>query len=212
MSTGDTRLIRFLQQENVRLKDENELLTDEIHSLRRYIRVLQRLQETVHRFTPEQDILTLLDETLGCALALMDAADGSLLLIDEEADELVFVLVHGAVQETLPGYRFDRQQGIAGWVAEHVEPAIVNNVRSDARFLPELDERSGFVTRSLMAVPLAARGRVLGVIEVLNKRSGKNFTDDDASLLSILATLSASALDYAASAPVEADEQPGTAG
>ena len=64
MSTGDTRLIRFLQQENVRLKDENELLTDEIHSLRRYIRVLQRLQETVHRFTPEQDILTLLDETL----------------------------------------------------------------------------------------------------------------------------------------------------
>ena len=142
----------------------------------------------------------------------MDADDGSLLLIDEETDELVFVLVHGAVQETLPGYRFDRQQGIAGWVAEHVEPAIVNNVRSDARFLPELDERSGFVTRSLMAVPLAARGRVLGVIEVLNKRSGKNFTDDDASLLSILATLSASALDYAASAPVEADEQPGTAG
>ena len=208
MSTGDTRLIRFLQQENVRLKDENELLTDEIHSLRRYIRVLQRLQETVHRFTPEQDILTLLDETLACALALMDADDGSLLLIDEEADELVFVLVHGAVQETLPGYRFDRQQGIAGWVAEHVEPAIVNNVRSDARFLPELDERSGFVTRSLMAVPLAARGRVLGVIEVLNKRSGKNFTDDDASLLSILATLSASALDYAASAPVEAEEQP----
>jgi len=207
MSTGDTRLIRFLQQENVRLKDENELLTDEIHSLRRYIRVLQRLQETVHRFTPEQDILTLLDETLACALALMDADDGSLLLIDEEADELVCVLVHGAVQETLPGYRFDRQQGIAGWVAEHVEPAIVNNVRSDARFLPELDERSGFVTRSLMAVPLAARGRVLGVIEVLNKRSGKNFTDDDASLLSILATLSASALDYAASAPVEADEQ-----
>jgi len=207
MSTGDTRLIRFLQQENVRLKDENELLTDEINSLRRYIRVLQRLQETVHRFTPEQDILTLLDETLACALALMDAADGSLLLIDEEADELVFVLVHGAVQETLSGYRFDRQQGIAGWVAEHVEPAIVNNVRSDARFLPELDERSGFVTRSLMAVPLAARGRVLGVIEVLNKRSGKDFTDDDASLLSILAALSASALDYAASAPVEASEQ-----
>lgn len=207
MSTGDTRLIRFLQQENVRLKDENELLADEINNLRRYIRVLQRLQETVHRFTPEQDILTLLDETLACALALMDAADGSLLLIDEEADELVFVLVHGAVQETLPGYRFDRQQGIAGWVAEHVEPAIVNNVRSDARFLPELDERSGFVTRSLMAVPLAARGRVLGVIEVLNKRSGRNFTDDDASLLSILATLSASALDYAASPPAEASEQ-----
>ncbi|MCK4450033.1 MAG: GAF domain-containing protein [Anaerolineae bacterium] len=208
MPTGDDRLIRFLQQENVRLKDENQLLTDEVRALRRYIRALQRLQETVQRFTPEQKILALLDETLECALVLLDATDGSLSLIDEETDESVFVLVYGAVRETLPGYRFDRQQGIAGWVAEHVEPAIVNNVRSDARFLPELDERSDFVTRSLMAVPLAARGRVLGVIEVLNKRSGKNFTDDDASLLSILATLSASALDYAASAPAEAEERP----
>ncbi|MFQ6100397.1 MAG: GAF domain-containing protein [Anaerolineae bacterium] len=206
MSTGDTQFVRFLQQECSRLKDENQLLIDEIHALRRYIRALQELQETVQRFTPEQDILALLDETLYYALVLLDADDGSLLLIDEETDELVFVLVHGAVRETLPGIRFDRRQGIAGWVAEHLEPAIVGNVHTDSRFLPELDERFGFVTRSLVAVPLAARGRALGVIEVLNKRSGDDFTDDDASLLSILATIAASALDYAAS--VEAGEQP----
>lgn len=200
MSTGDARLIRFLQQENLRLKDENQRLTDEVQGLRRYVRALQSLQETIHRFTPEQDILALLDRTMESALTLLDATDGSLMLIDEETDELVFVLVHGAVRETLTGHRFDRRKGIAGWVAEHVEPAIVSNVRADARFLPELDERFGFVTRSLVAVPLAARGRVLGVIEVLNKRSGADFTEDDASLLSVLATLSASALDYAASA------------
>jgi len=208
VSIGDARLIRFLQQENIRLKDENQLLTEEVRALRRYIRALQRLQETVHRFTPEQDILALLDETLDCALVLLDAADGSLMLIDEETDELVFVLVHGAVRERLPGYRFDRRQGIAGWVVEHAEPAIVNNVHTDPRFLPELDKVLGFETRSLVAVPLAARGRVLGVIEVLNKRSGEDFTADDASLLSILAALSASALDYAASAPVGAEGQP----
>jgi GAF domain-containing protein len=208
MSTADVHLIRFLQQENARLKDENELLTNDVHALRRYVRALQRLQETVQRFTPEQEVLALLDETMACALVLLDAIDGSLMLIDEETDELVFVLVHGAVRETLTGHRFDRRQGIAGWVAEHVEPAIVGNVRADTRFLSELDERFDFVTRSLVAVPLAARGRVLGVIEVLNKRSGEDFTDDDASLLSILATLSASALDYAASVPVEVEEQP----
>ena len=208
MSTGigDTHLVRFLQQESSRLQDENQLLSDEVHALRRYIRTLQDLQKTVQYFTPEQDVLALLDKTLGYALELLDTTDGSLMLIDEESDELVFVLVHGAVHETLPGHRFDRRQGIAGWVAEHREPAIVNNVRLDARFLPELDERSGFVTQSLVAVPLVARGRVLGVIEVLNKRSGEDFTDDDASLLSILATLAASALDYAASAPMETEE------
>jgi GAF domain-containing protein len=200
MSATDTRLIRFLQQENVRLKDENQLLNDEVQALRRYVRALQGLQQTIHRFTPEQDVLALLDTTMDCALELLDATDGSLMLIDEETDELVFVLVHGAVRETMTGHRFDRRKGIAGWVAERGEPAIVGNVRTDARFLPELDERFGFVTRSLVAVPLAARGKVLGVIEVLNKRSGEGFTDDDASVLLILAALSASALDYAASA------------
>jgi GAF domain-containing protein len=206
MSTTDARLIRFLQQENVRLKDENQLLNDEVQALRRYVRALQGLQQTVHRFTPEQDVLALLDTTMDCALELLDATDGSLMLVDEETDELVFVLVHGAVRETMTGHRFDRRKGIAGWVAERGEPAIVGNVRTDARFLPEMDERFGFVTRSLVAVPLAARGKVLGVIELLNKRSGEGFTDDDASLLLILAALSASALDYAASALADSEK------
>lgn len=208
MPTAEARLIRFLQQENARLKDETQLLTDEVRALRRYVRALQGLQATVQHFTPEQDILALLDKTMNCALDLLDAIDGSLMLVDEETDELVFVLVHGAVRETMTGHRFDRRKGIAGWVAERCEPAIVSNVRTDPRFLSDLDERFGFVTRSLVAVPLAARGRVLGVIEVLNKRSGEGFTEDDASLLAILATLSGSALDYAASEIEGAGKQP----
>ena len=206
MSTGDVQLVRFLQRECSRLKDENQLLTDEVRALRRYLQALQSLQETIQHFTPEQDIMALLDDTLYCALELLNAADGSLLLIDEETDELVFVLVHGAVRETLPGIRFDRRQGIAGWVAENVKPVVVNNVLTDLRFLRDVDEHVGFETRALVAVPLAARGRALGVIEVLNKRSGENFTNEDAKLLSILATLSASALDYAASV-IEAEER-----
>lgn len=201
MSVSENQFIRFLQQECARVKDENQLLNDEVQALRRYINALERLQETVQRFTPERDILALLDETLDCALELLDAADGSLMLIDEETDELVFVLTHGAMREELPGYRFQREQGLAGWVAENAEPVIVHNVHSDSRFLPEVDERFGFETHSLVAVPMVARGNVLGVIEVLNKRRGKDFTEDDASLLSVLATLAASALDYAASAP-----------
>ncbi len=205
MSTksANNQFIRFLQQECTRLKDENQLLLEETRALKRYINALQRLQETVQRFTPEQDILSLLDDTLECALVLLDAIDGSLMLIDEETDELVFVLAYGVASDTLIGHRFDRRQGIAGWAAEHMEPAISDNVRADPRFLPSVDEQVGFETRSLVAVPLAARGRTLGVIEVINKRSGQSFTEDDASLLLILATLAALALDYAASTMAE---------
>jgi GAF domain-containing protein len=207
IGTGDAKLVRFLRQEYSRLQDENKLLLDEVYALRRYITALQDLQTTVQRFTPEQDILNLLSETLACAMVLLDTADGSLMLVDEETDELVFVLVHGTVGQALVGQRFDRRKGIAGWAAEHSEPVIVNNVDTDVRFFAEMDERVGFETRSLLAVPLVARGQVLGVVEVINKQAGKEFAEADASLLSILATLAASALDYATSVPVEAERR-----
>lgn len=201
MTTGDAQFTRFLQQEYARLKDENLQMTDEISALRRYIGALREFQETVQQFTPEQDILTLLDKTMECALELLNAEDGSLILVDEESDELVFVLVHGAVRGKLQGHRFARQQGIAGWIVKCGEPVKIENVRDDPRFLPDIDEIFGFETISLVAVPLAARGKVLGVIEVVNKHTGEQFNDDDISLLSILGTLAASALDYAATAP-----------
>jgi len=205
MATGDAQFVRFLQQESNRLQEENQTLSDEVGALRRYIGALHQFQETVQHFAPEQDVLTLLDETLECALDLLDADDGSLLLIDDETDELVFILVHGAVRDKLQGHRFDRQQGIAGWVAEYAEPAIVENVESDPRFLPTIDEHYDFETLSLLAVPLLAHGNVLGVIEVINKRTGEGFTGEDASALSILATLAASALDYATCESPRAD-------
>ncbi len=203
MATEDSQFVRFLQQECAQLKEENRRLSDEVRTLRRHIGALREFQKAVHQFTPEQDILALLDETLEFALALLDASDGSLMLVDEETDELVFVLVHGIRREALPGYRFNRRKGIAGWVAENAKPAIVNNVRADSRFMTDVDERFAFETHSMVAVPLVARGRVLGVIEVINKRTGENFTEEDASLLSILATLAASALDYAVSTAAE---------
>jgi GAF domain-containing protein len=199
MAKKDTQFVRFLQQECSRIKDENRGLVDEINALRRYMRALQDFQATVQDFVPEQDVLALLDETMVYALDLLEAEDGSLMLVDEETDEMVFVLVHGAVRQMLEGYRFDRRLGVAGQVAESGEPTVINDVGGISYFLPEIDERFGFVTKSLVAAPLTARGRMLGVLEVLNKRSDEGFTDDDVSVLSVLATLAALALDYTTS-------------
>jgi len=203
MAADDSQFIRFLQHENSRLQSENKRLTDEVRNQRRYIDTLVKVHNTVQQFTPEQDILELLDRTLNSSLTLLDAADGSLMLTDEENEELVFVLVHGSVHEVLPGHRFGRRQGIAGWVAENQQAVSIDNVYSDPRFWPKLDERFGFATHSLVAVPLIARGRTLGVIEALNKQSGASFTEQDVNLLSVLGTIAATALDYAASTPLD---------
>ena len=117
MAEDNKQLIRFLQSENARLQEENRRLAEEIREMRRYMKALLQVHSAVQEFTPEQDILELLDKTLDCSLALLDACDGSLMLTDEENEELVFVLVHGAVREVLPGHRFSSRQGVAGWVA-----------------------------------------------------------------------------------------------
>ena len=197
MSNEITSPMRFLRQENIRLRDENHLLGDEVNDLHRYIRALQRLQQTVQHFTPEQEILTLLDETLYCAMALLNANDGSLLLINEETDELVFVLVHGVVREMALGHGFDRRRGIAGWVARHGKPLIVNDVSKDPRFNKSADEITGFVTRSIICVPLIVQRKTIGAIEVLNKLDGSDFTEQDLEALVPVASTAAMAIENA---------------
>jgi sigma-B regulation protein RsbU (phosphoserine phosphatase) len=192
----DAQFLRMIQQENTRLREE-------VTRLRDYVSNLQSLHRAARQLLSEKDIMTLLDKTLYYALTVLDAGDGALLLIDEETDELVFVLVQGSVREMLPGYRIPCYEGIAGWVAEHREPVIVNNVRIDPRFSPQVDESFGFETRNLVCVPLIARDKVLGVIEVLNKAGGQDFAEADVDLLSLLAVIAAIALDDLARVPEE---------
>jgi len=190
----DARFLRSVQQENAQLKEE-------VGRLREYVHSLQWLYHAAQRLLSEKDLMTLLDKTLYYAILVLDARDGSLLIIDEETDELVFVLVQGTVRERLPGYRIPRDDGIAGWVAEQREPLIVNNARSDPRFSSRVDEAFNFETHSLVCAPLIARGNVLGVVEVLNKTGDRPFTETDQDLLSILALIAAMALDDLARVP-----------
>jgi GAF domain-containing protein len=195
MSTSPAQLVRFLQQENARLQEENRILQEQNRALHRYIDALQDLYLATQRITSEKNLLDLLDEILYDAMVVLRAEDGSLLLLDEETDELVFAVVHGDIRGELRGYRIGGDIGIAGWVATEGEPAIVSNPRQDWRFSPQIDEAFGFVTRSILCVPMLTRGKLVGVIELLNKYNGNKFIETDATLLSILAHVAATALD-----------------
>ena len=195
MDTSAPQLIRFLQQENARLQDENKSLQEKNQDLHHYINALEDLHWAAQRITSEENLIDLLDQILHHAMAVISAEDGSLLLLDEETDELVFAVVHGDIRGQLRGYRIGGDIGIAGWVATEGEALIVNNPRQDWRFSPQIDEAFGFVTRSILCVPMITRGKLVGVIELLNKYNGTEFTEPDATLLSILGHVAATALD-----------------
>ncbi len=168
--------------------------------LRDYLHALQALSDATAHFNPERDMVALVDAALGCTLRLLDVKDGSMLLVDEAAGELHFMLVHGDAKDTLRGYRFDRHHGIAGWVSDNARALVVNDAYADLRFLFSVDDYSGFKTQRLIAVPMIVQGRTIGVVEALNKHSGTTFTEDDVNIAWVFAALAGGALDYAAQA------------
>jgi GAF domain-containing protein len=190
-----TQTLRLLQRENIDLKEENERLQEEVLALREYLRGLRALQQDAQTITSEQDLELFLSKVLYTALKAMDAADGSLILVDYDTDELVFAMAKGILQSELRGYRFPKTAGVAGWVATHAEPLSVDRPRLDDRFYFHVDETFGFETTSLICAPLLGPDKVIGVIEVLNKFSQQAFNEVDLDLLTILAHIAAKAIE-----------------
>src|SRR5579872_2384665 len=92
----------------------------------------------------------------------------SLLMVDEEHDELYFAIAVGDAAETLKNVRLKLGEGIAGWVARHGESLVVPDVYTDPRFAKRIDDMTKWETHSLICVPLRSKHRVLGVIQLVN--------------------------------------------
>lgn len=193
--SGSPQLIRFLQQENSRLAEDNETLRAENQTMRRYMEALKELHRATRQITTEENLIKLLNQILINAMAVLKAEGGSLALLDDETDELVYVVVHGDISNQLRDYRIKSNQGIAGWVASQREPLIVNNPRQDYRFSPEIDKTFNFFTRSILCVPLITGDKLIGVIQLLNRQDDEPFSQTDVVLLSILSYVAATALE-----------------
>ncbi|MCA9933630.1 MAG: GAF domain-containing protein [Ardenticatenaceae bacterium] len=207
MSDDLRETLRFIQNQNVALREENEILRDEVASLQEILDILLTLQDMSMSVTTHTDALTLLDRILQAALESIGASNGSLILVDPETNELVFAAVHGEIRDELVGYRLPIGEGVAGWVAAHGEPVRLADVGMDSRFSPEVDQTFEFATRSMLCVPMICGDRVVGVIEALNKEGDAEFIDAELALLGIIARLAAATVhraETAVSTPVEA--------
>lgn len=187
-------IVRFLQRQNIQLKRENQDLQREVQSLRGVLDALQGLQEVSAGLNMRTDVLFLMNRILESALDSIHASDGSLMLVDEETNELVFVVVYGQVGSPLLGYRIAPGVGIAGWVAQNKQSVVVQDVHRDPRFSPEVDRAFDFSTRSMISVPIIFGDDVLGVIQALNKQHGEPFNEADQTLLGVVAQIAATAM------------------
>lgn len=113
------------------------------------------------------------------ATRLTESEVGSLLLVDEEKNELFFEVALGEKGEKVKEIRLKMGEGIAGWVAKTGEAVIIDDVQNDPRFFKDADKKSSFVTRNMMCVPVKSEGRVIGVLQSINKLKGGKFTKDD---------------------------------
>ena len=120
----------------------------------------------------------------------------SILMLDEEKQELTFELALGEKGKDVSVFRVKVGEGIAGWVAERGEPAIVNDTSRDPRFARRFDSKTQFHTRSVLCAPLISRGRTIGVVQVLNRVGGK-FSRADLDLLLTLVEPCAIAIENA---------------
>lgn len=115
----------------------------------------------------------------------MDAETSSIFEVDHERDELRFRLARGKWGSKAREIRLSMGEGIAGIVAQKGRPILVPDVDQDKRFTNRIDAHTGFKTRSVICVPIKHKGRLIGVLEVLNKRVG-SFDDEDVELLTVV--------------------------
>jgi len=139
----------------------------------------------------------LLAAIMRTATDLMNAETSSLMLLDETTNELTFEVATGDPAAEVAQMRVPADRGVAGWVMKNKKPALVEDVQKDERFYAQIDRASGYKTKSMLAVPLDIRGRIIGVVEMINKRDGSGFTERDQEIASALAAQAAVAIENA---------------
>ena len=171
-------------------------------------RLLQETQQRAHQLATLNEITRQLTSTLEQepllknilenAVNILNCEAGTLFLMDEQSDDLVFRVTVGPVASNLLGQRLPAGTGVVGRAVQSRTPVIENDAqRSMSTRFDDTDKQTGFTSRSLLAVPMQIKDRVLGVIEVINRRDGLPFAADDQNILTAFAGQAAVAIENA---------------
>ncbi len=138
-----------------------------------------------------------LESVMDVTTQAMHVEASSLVLIDEETNDLLFHVTEGEKAKIIKKIRMKAGEGIVGWVIKEEKAVLVNDVSKDKRFYKAADKKSGFITKSILCVPMCTADKCLGAIEVINKMDGKDFDDADRIFLEAISSQAAIAIENA---------------
>ena len=157
---------------------------------------LERIIEISRVLNSRLELKPLLQDIISAAAELTDTTESSVLLVDSKSGDLFFEAAIG-----IKKYEVERvavpKESIAGWIVENNMPLVIDDVTKEPRWSQKVDEAADFVTRSILGVPLCVKDKVIGAIEVLNKRDEQPFSEDDLSTLTTIAAQAAVAIEKA---------------
>ena len=142
------------------------------------------------------DLSILLEKIVESAMEVVEGDAASLLMLEPDNERLRFEIAIGPKGIEAKKIVLDLD-GIAGWVIKYNRSVIIDDVLNDPRFDPTVQKVTGYKNRNMLAVPMCIKEKCIGVIEVLNKRGGKNFDTDDLNVLELFATQTAIAYQNA---------------
>jgi len=188
---------------------QDNLIQQKPESLKELLLANRRLERQIARLSALYDISSALNSIIDIdallefiilqTKELLDVEGVSILFCDQRKGELYFPIVAVEEQEIatrLKHLRFPMDSGVAGWVCREGKSALVPDVSVDERFYGEIDENTGFVTKSILCVPLLGKEGVLGILEAVNKKEGK-FTETDQYLFEAMASNIATSIERA---------------
>ncbi len=158
---------------------------------------IQSLINLARGLSSTQDVDALLKRIGQSAEQMLLCEASSIMLLDDSKEHLYFKVATGEKGGIVTRYKIKLGEGIAGMVAQSREPILINDVTTDKRFAGKYDQISGFKTHSILCAPMVASGELVGVVEVLNKKTPGGFTAGDQGLLESLAGLGAAAIGNA---------------
>ncbi|HNW34421.1 MAG TPA: HD domain-containing protein [Candidatus Ozemobacteraceae bacterium] len=160
---------------------------------------LATLLEVGKAISSTLDLNDLLRKIMQMATKVMRCETSTVYLVDRQTNELYFHIVQGDpnVGSKLQEIRLPMGTGLAGWCAKESKPVIVPDTAKDPRFFKGADKKSGFVTRSMICVPMRLKDEVIGVLQVLNRTGDIPFNDHDTEILEALGNQAVSAIDNA---------------
>lgn len=159
------QLERFLERQKAGLSLKNEVDLD---------LVLRQILQKAFEFVPSESGSILLDDPFGKVASRRD-------------NELVFIATFGKSSRELIGQRLSAKHGIVGQVYQTGTPYLSTDVKEDRHFYPNIDEKTGHETHSIVCVPIYIGKHVCGVLELINRVDSKVFSVRDMTLLEIFA-------------------------